>query len=223
MKNSELFVIGLFVCLFVLVGTVNKWTGTKRRSCWGRRWAFIKKHSESLPSLFAPSVVFPPLSSVFFSIPLPVSTLALLLLLLWCLYKLLKSLECSAGPEVWSLNPWCDSAESLKFVTSVIFIQLKKIASQHCLEKDQRWPNHLYFNYTKAKYGISSSVSPEFVCVPLQDKEGAFIVRDSSTAGTYTVSLYAKSAAGYWHRYILIQLWSTQTSPSLIFNINADH
>ncbi|XP_073331168.1 tyrosine-protein kinase Tec [Pagrus major] len=29
-----------------------------------------------------------------------------------------------------------------------------------------------------------------------EDKEGAFIVRDSSTAGTYTVSLYAKSAAG---------------------------
>lgn len=35
------------------------------------------------------------------------------------------------------------------------------------------------------------------VCRPLQDKEGAFIVRDSSTAGTYTVSLYTKSAAGY--------------------------
>uniref|UniRef100_A0A671UUL6 Tyrosine-protein kinase n=1 Tax=Sparus aurata TaxID=8175 RepID=A0A671UUL6_SPAAU len=34
------------------------------------------------------------------------------------------------------------------------------------------------------------------VCRPLQDKEGAFIVRDSSTAGTYTVSLYTKSAAG---------------------------
>lgn len=32
---------------------------------------------------------------------------------------------------------------------------------------------------------------------PLQDKEGAFIVRDSSTAGAYTVSLYAKSNAGY--------------------------
>ncbi|XP_023122118.2 tyrosine-protein kinase Tec isoform X2 [Amphiprion ocellaris] len=29
-----------------------------------------------------------------------------------------------------------------------------------------------------------------------EDKEGAFIVRDSSTAGTYTVSLYAKSVAG---------------------------
>uniref|UniRef100_A0A8C2XBW3 Tyrosine-protein kinase n=1 Tax=Cyclopterus lumpus TaxID=8103 RepID=A0A8C2XBW3_CYCLU len=29
-----------------------------------------------------------------------------------------------------------------------------------------------------------------------EDKEGAFIVRDSSTPGTYTVSLYAKSAAG---------------------------
>ncbi|XP_030287356.1 tyrosine-protein kinase Tec [Sparus aurata] len=29
-----------------------------------------------------------------------------------------------------------------------------------------------------------------------EDKEGAFIVRDSSTAGTYTVSLYTKSAAG---------------------------
>uniref|UniRef100_A0A8P4KBB6 Tyrosine-protein kinase n=1 Tax=Dicentrarchus labrax TaxID=13489 RepID=A0A8P4KBB6_DICLA len=28
------------------------------------------------------------------------------------------------------------------------------------------------------------------------DKEGAFVVRDSSTAGAYTVSLYAKSAAG---------------------------
>uniref|UniRef100_A0A8C9ZY58 Tyrosine-protein kinase n=1 Tax=Sander lucioperca TaxID=283035 RepID=A0A8C9ZY58_SANLU len=34
------------------------------------------------------------------------------------------------------------------------------------------------------------------LCRPLQDKEGAFIVRDSSTPGTYTVSLYAKSAAG---------------------------
>ncbi|XP_008289064.1 tyrosine-protein kinase Tec isoform X1 [Stegastes partitus] len=29
-----------------------------------------------------------------------------------------------------------------------------------------------------------------------EDKEGAFIVRDSSTPGTYTVSLYAKSVAG---------------------------
>ncbi|XP_035531375.1 tyrosine-protein kinase Tec [Morone saxatilis] len=29
-----------------------------------------------------------------------------------------------------------------------------------------------------------------------EDKEGAFIVRDSSTAGAYTVSLYTKSAAG---------------------------
>ncbi|KAI3376000.1 hypothetical protein L3Q82_016529, partial [Scortum barcoo] len=29
-----------------------------------------------------------------------------------------------------------------------------------------------------------------------EDKEGAFIVRDSSSPGTYTVSLYAKSAAG---------------------------
>uniref|UniRef100_A0A8P4GBF3 Tyrosine-protein kinase n=1 Tax=Dicentrarchus labrax TaxID=13489 RepID=A0A8P4GBF3_DICLA len=29
-----------------------------------------------------------------------------------------------------------------------------------------------------------------------EDKEGAFVVRDSSTAGAYTVSLYAKSAAG---------------------------
>uniref|UniRef100_A0A8C4EB26 Tyrosine-protein kinase n=1 Tax=Dicentrarchus labrax TaxID=13489 RepID=A0A8C4EB26_DICLA len=29
-----------------------------------------------------------------------------------------------------------------------------------------------------------------------RDKEGAFVVRDSSTAGAYTVSLYAKSAAG---------------------------
>lgn len=35
------------------------------------------------------------------------------------------------------------------------------------------------------------------LCRPLQDKEGAFIVRDSSTAGAYTVSLYAKSNAGY--------------------------
>lgn len=38
------------------------------------------------------------------------------------------------------------------------------------------------------------------LCRPLQDKEGAFIVRDSSTAGTYTVSVYAKSAAGYAHQ-----------------------
>ncbi|XP_022047323.1 tyrosine-protein kinase Tec isoform X2 [Acanthochromis polyacanthus] len=29
-----------------------------------------------------------------------------------------------------------------------------------------------------------------------EDKEGAFIIRDSSTAGTYTVSLYVKSVAG---------------------------
>lgn len=30
----------------------------------------------------------------------------------------------------------------------------------------------------------------------LQDKEGAFMVRDSSTADTYTVSVFTKSAAG---------------------------
>lgn len=33
-------------------------------------------------------------------------------------------------------------------------------------------------------------------CCSLQDKEGGFIVRDSSTAGAYTVSLYGKCAAG---------------------------
>uniref|UniRef100_A0A8C6KA14 Tyrosine-protein kinase n=1 Tax=Nothobranchius furzeri TaxID=105023 RepID=A0A8C6KA14_NOTFU len=33
-------------------------------------------------------------------------------------------------------------------------------------------------------------------CRPLQDKEGAFIVRDSSVSGKYTVSLYSKTAAG---------------------------
>lgn len=33
-------------------------------------------------------------------------------------------------------------------------------------------------------------------CCPLQNKEGGFIVRDSSTAGAYTVSLYGKSATG---------------------------
>uniref|UniRef100_A0A3B5LH85 Tyrosine-protein kinase n=1 Tax=Xiphophorus couchianus TaxID=32473 RepID=A0A3B5LH85_9TELE len=37
-----------------------------------------------------------------------------------------------------------------------------------------------------------------FVCVcrPLQDKEGAFIVRDSSHPSTYTVSLYTKAGSG---------------------------
>uniref|UniRef100_A0A7N6A4N4 Tyrosine-protein kinase n=1 Tax=Anabas testudineus TaxID=64144 RepID=A0A7N6A4N4_ANATE len=34
------------------------------------------------------------------------------------------------------------------------------------------------------------------LCRLLQDKEGAFIVRDSSTPGTYTVSLYTKSVTG---------------------------
>lgn len=38
------------------------------------------------------------------------------------------------------------------------------------------------------------------LCRPLKDKEGAFIVRDSSTAGAYTVSVYTKSAAGYAHQ-----------------------
>ncbi|CAJ1085725.1 tyrosine-protein kinase Tec isoform X1 [Xyrichtys novacula] len=47
-----------------------------------------------------------------------------------------------------------------------------------------------------------------------EDKEGAFIVRDSSDAGTYTVSLYTKSPAGEGHpaiKHYHIKL--TQSSP----------
>ncbi|KAM6959777.1 tyrosine-protein kinase Tec isoform 2-T2 [Tautogolabrus adspersus] len=51
-----------------------------------------------------------------------------------------------------------------------------------------------------------------------EDKEGAFIVRDSSTAGTYTVSLYTKSAAGEGHAAIKhYHIKETQSLPPLFY------
>ncbi|XP_060887659.1 tyrosine-protein kinase Tec isoform X2 [Labrus mixtus] len=51
-----------------------------------------------------------------------------------------------------------------------------------------------------------------------EDKEGAFIVRDSSAAGTYTVSLYTKSAAGEGHSAIKhYHIKETQSSPPLFY------
>nr|XP_020514076.1 tyrosine-protein kinase Tec isoform X1 [Labrus bergylta] len=51
-----------------------------------------------------------------------------------------------------------------------------------------------------------------------EDKEGAFIVRDSSAAGTYTVSLYTKCAAGEGHSAIKhYHIKETQSSPPLFY------
>uniref|UniRef100_UPI0037E9B33C tyrosine-protein kinase Tec n=2 Tax=Semicossyphus pulcher TaxID=241346 RepID=UPI0037E9B33C len=51
-----------------------------------------------------------------------------------------------------------------------------------------------------------------------EDKEGGFIVRDSSTAGTYTVSLYAKSAAGEGGATIKhYHIKETQSSPQQFY------
>uniref|UniRef100_A0A671UQJ5 Tyrosine-protein kinase n=1 Tax=Sparus aurata TaxID=8175 RepID=A0A671UQJ5_SPAAU len=52
------------------------------------------------------------------------------------------------------------------------------------------------------------------VCRPLQDKEGAFIVRDSSTAGTYTVSLYTKEGGAAIKHY---HIKDTQGSPKQFY------
>ncbi|KAF3837531.1 hypothetical protein F7725_004995 [Dissostichus mawsoni] len=52
----------------------------------------------------------------------------------------------------------------------------------------------LYILFVQKDVGITKL--QHALCRPLQDKEGAFIVRDSSTSGAYTVSLYAKTAAG---------------------------
>ncbi|KAM4536478.1 tyrosine-protein kinase Tec isoform 1-T2 [Odontesthes bonariensis] len=51
-----------------------------------------------------------------------------------------------------------------------------------------------------------------------EDKEGAFIVRDSSTPGTYTVSLYAKSIAGEGSAAIKhYHIKETQAFPKLFY------
>lgn len=55
------------------------------------------------------------------------------------------------------------------------------------------------------------------VCRPLQDKAGAFMVRDSSTPGTYTVSVYTKAPAGYQQALFIYLILDRRFDSAFVF------